>query len=77
MQVAKWGNSLAVRIPSDVVRTLGLKEGDAVELHALDTGGVGVISERQRRTALSDRIGQIAMPLPSDYRFDREDANAR
>ena len=28
MQVAKWGNSLAVRLPASVVDALGLKEGD-------------------------------------------------
>ena len=28
MQVAKWGNSLAVRLPSAVVEALDLKEGD-------------------------------------------------
>ena len=31
MQVAKWGNSLAVRLPADLVRELGLKEGDQVD----------------------------------------------
>ena len=34
MQVAKWGNSLAVRLPADLVRELGLKEGDTVLLSA-------------------------------------------
>ncbi|WP_143749548.1 AbrB/MazE/SpoVT family DNA-binding domain-containing protein, partial [Caballeronia arvi] len=28
MQVAKWGNSLAVRLPASVVDALDLKEGD-------------------------------------------------
>ena len=32
MQVAKWGNSLAVRLPAELVRTLGLKEGDQIDL---------------------------------------------
>ena len=32
MQVTNWGNSLAVRIPVDVVRTLDLKEGDDIDL---------------------------------------------
>ncbi len=33
MQVAKWGNSLAVRLPAAVVEALGLKEGDDIEIH--------------------------------------------
>jgi antitoxin MazE len=32
MQVAKWGNSLAVRLPTAVVEALGLKEGDQIEI---------------------------------------------
>lgn len=33
LQVAKWGNSLAVRIPADYVRQIGVKEGDQLEAH--------------------------------------------
>ncbi|MBK5960512.1 AbrB family transcriptional regulator [Rhodoplanes elegans] len=32
MQVAKWGDSLAVRLPKEVVEVLGLQEGSTVEL---------------------------------------------
>ena len=39
MQVAKWGNSLAVRLPADLVRELGLKEGDQIDL-VKDDGGL-------------------------------------
>lgn len=77
MQVAKWGNSLAVRIPADVARELGLKEGDEVELRALDSGEVAVITERQRREALVEQMRKLAVPFPKDYKFDREEANAR
>ena len=41
MQVAKWGNSLAVRLPADLVRELGLKEGDQIDL-VKDDGQVRV-----------------------------------
>ena len=33
MQVAKWGNSLAIPLPATVVEALGLKEGDEIEVH--------------------------------------------
>ena len=36
MQVAKWGNSLAIRLPRSVVEVLGLKEGDSIEIHVAD-----------------------------------------
>lgn len=77
MQVARWGNSLAVRIPADVARTLGLKEGDDIELRALDRGQVAIITEQQRREAALARIRDMARPLPPGYTFDREEANAR
>jgi len=32
MQVAKWGNSLAIRLPASVVRALELREGDDIEI---------------------------------------------
>ena len=32
MQVAKWGNSLAVRLPAAVVEALKLKQGDQVQI---------------------------------------------
>jgi antitoxin MazE len=32
LQVAKWGNSLAMRIPSEMVRRLGLRDGDSAQL---------------------------------------------
>ena len=77
MQVAKWGNSLAIRIPADVVRELGLKDGDEVDLQSLDDGGIAIITERQRRAAALDRLTKMAIDFPVDYAFDREEANAR
>lgn len=38
LQIAKWGISLAVRIPSYYVRKIGIKEGDQLEAH-LDADG--------------------------------------
>ncbi|WP_375396476.1 AbrB/MazE/SpoVT family DNA-binding domain-containing protein [uncultured Sphingomonas sp.] len=62
-----------MRIPADVVRALGLKEGDDVELCALDAGQIAVIAEKQRRQAAIDHIRQLARPLPENYKFNREE----
>jgi antitoxin MazE len=77
MQVSKWGNSLAIRIPADVVRALGLKEGDDVDLCALDDNAVAVITERQRREAALERLRRFRGLLPADFKFNREEAHAR
>ena len=76
MKVARWGNSLAIRIPADVVRALGLKEGDAVELIAKHRGQVEVSLNEQRARAL-EAIRSLRGSFPADYEFDREEANAR
>jgi antitoxin MazE len=36
MRVAKWGNSLAVRLPASIGDALELKEGDEIEIHVAD-----------------------------------------
>lgn len=35
-KVSKWGNSLAIRIPSNVVYVMGLQAGDELRLHQKD-----------------------------------------
>lgn len=77
MQVAKWGNSLAVRIPADVARALGLKEGDAIDFERAEDGTVHLVTEAERRKRALQTIERLARRLPDDYKFDREEANAR
>ena len=77
MQVAKWGNSLAVRIPADVARTLGLKEGDNIDLCALEDDRIAVITEQQRRAEAVTRLRAFRGWMPADYVFDRDEANGR
>ena len=42
MKVAKWGNSLAVRLPASIVDALDLKEGDEIEIYIADGREFGV-----------------------------------
>ncbi|HEX8555715.1 MAG TPA: AbrB/MazE/SpoVT family DNA-binding domain-containing protein [Sphingomonas sp.] len=77
MQIAKWGNSLAVRIPVDVARALGLKEGDDVTLRALSDEELAIVTERQRREAVLSELRKLRRTAPPGFKFDREEANAR
>ena len=77
MQIAKWGNSLAVRIPKAVVDKLNLKEGDDLEIVANDNGRLELITSEARREAALARMKQRRFKLPADYTFDREEANSR
>jgi antitoxin MazE len=76
MQVAKWGNSLAVRLPAAVVEALELKEGDQIEIRVTDVRTFEVQRDRSRQDAL-DKLRKLRRPLPPGFVFDRNDANAR
>jgi antitoxin MazE len=76
MHVAKWGNSLAVRLPASVVEALELKPGDEIEIHVADARELAV-SRKPDRTELLTRLRAFRGRLPADFRFDRLDANAR
>lgn len=77
MKVSKWGNSLAVRIPTDVASRLGLKEGDEIDLRPSDINGIELLRLASRRERIERLRELMKGRLPADYRFDREEANAR
>lgn len=76
MQVSKWGNSLAVRLPAGVVEALGLKEGDEIEIRIAGDRSFEVRRDKKVQRALS-RLRKLRRPLPAGFVFDREDVNAR
>lgn len=76
MQVSKWGNSLAVRLPSAVVEALELKEGDQIEIRIAGERAFEVRRDRSKSRALA-RLRKLRRPLPPGFVFDREEANAR
>jgi antitoxin MazE len=76
MRVAKWGNSLAVRLPEAVVKTLDLKSGDEIEIVATGTRQFKIGRDKSRERAL-ERLRALKTPMPKGFRFDRSEANAR
>jgi antitoxin MazE len=93
MQVAKWGNSLAVRLPAALVQALGIAEGDDVELRPLlkssksskasesaqsPAGGVQVAVVRlPSKSERLQAMQRFRAPWPRDFAFDRDEANQR
>jgi antitoxin MazE len=76
MQVSKWGNSLAIRLPAAVVEALDLREGDDVTVHA--TGKrVLEIEKTPNNKELLARLRKFRGRLPKDFKFDRLEANER
>lgn len=76
MLVAKWGNSLAVRLPTAVVEALTLKEGDEIEIHVVGAR-VFEIGKKPKARELLARLRKFRGRLPADFRFDRLEANER
>jgi antitoxin MazE len=77
MQVSKWGNSLAVRLPKALVDQLGLKAGDELNVVAAGKDAIEVETKEQQRQRALDRMAARNWTLPEGYRFDREEANKR
>ena len=76
MRVAKWGNSLALRLPSSVVKALGLAEGDQIEIRIAGRREFEVARDRSAEKAI-ERIRLLQRPLPRGFKFDRLEANDR
>ena len=76
MQVSKWGNSLAIRLPAAVVSALGLKEGDHIEIHAAGKRTFEVDRSPGNRELLA-RLRKFRGQLPKDFKFDRLEASER
>jgi antitoxin MazE len=54
VNVAKWGNSLGLRIPKDIAEEAGIRAGSKVEIEAAD--GRIVISAPKRRYVIADLL---------------------
>ena len=76
MQVAKWGNSLAVRLPAAVVEALELKEGDEIEIRIARRREFEVSRDHSVDEALKS-MRRLRRPLPPGFKFDRLEANER
>jgi len=76
MQVSKWRNSLAVRLPAAVVDALELKEGDQIEIRIAAERAFEVSRDQSKPHALA-RLRKLRRRLPPGFVFDRKEANAR
>lgn len=63
--VAKWGNSLAVRLPSECVRKAGLREGDSVEAEVTSSGEITLVPTRPfDKAAFLRRMRKLREAMP-------------
>ena len=76
MQVSKWGNSLAIRLPAAVVEALELRDGDDIEVHVAGARAFGV-KKAPGRQELLQRLRKFRGRLPADFVFERDAAHER
>jgi antitoxin MazE len=81
MQVAKWGNSLAVRLPATLVKELGLQVGDELQLKQVvrQKGQVSelLVSKEPSKLEKLASVREFRSAIPKNYAFNRDEANAR
>jgi antitoxin MazE len=56
-QLAKWGNSLAIRLPKTVVEQVRMQEGDAIEIQVVK--GRVELRPAERVPTLKELVAQI------------------
>lgn len=76
MRVAKWGNSLAVRLPTAVVEALELKPGDEIEIHVRGSRAFEVERCPTPEDLLA-RLRKYRGRMPAGFTFDRQEAHER
>lgn len=64
LQIAKWGNSLAMRLPADLARRFGLREGDSVEVQLTADGALTIRPAKWSRRAFAAELAQARETLP-------------
>jgi antitoxin MazE len=74
MRVWKWGNSLAFRLPAEVVDALELKEGDEIDLRIVGSREIEISRDRSREVAI-EQLRKLRRPLPAGFKFDRSAAH--
>lgn len=81
MQVAKWGNSLAVRLPASLVKELGLQVGDELKLKQAmrqkDHVAQLLVERAPSKLEKLASVRELRAAFPKNFVFDREEANSR
>ncbi len=64
LHIARWGNSLAVRIPAEYVKAVGIKEGDSVNATLTADGGISIRPAKWDRKKFIKTISANRDALP-------------
>ena len=74
MKIERIGDGFAVRLPDDMVEGLALQEGDEVSLYLQKRQKP--LTDAERKEAI-EGLRRYRGMMPADFKFDRDEANAR
>jgi len=72
MKFARWGNSIAVRIPADVVAKLGISADDEAQIRITGESSFEISRDRSREEAI-EKMRKLRFAVPEDYVFNRDE----
>jgi antitoxin MazE len=72
MKFAKWGNSIAVRIPAEVVAKLGISPNEEAQIKVTGKFSFEVTRDRRREEAI-EKMRKLRFVVPDDYVFNRNE----
>ncbi len=65
LQLAKWGNSLAVRLPAACIRATGLRPGDSVDAEITPAGQITLTPAKPfNKDAFLQRLRKLRRSMP-------------
>lgn len=73
MKVAKWGNSLAVRLPAEIVDHLSLKTGDEIEVRRGTDVGTYLLRRKKTPEEMWEAVRKLRGAMPKDFKFNRDE----
>lgn len=76
MQVSKWGDSLAVRLPKKLVEQMKLSPGDVLEVVEASKARIAIAKIDRKERFLKD-MERFNWSMPEGWKFDRDEANER
>lgn len=91
MRITYLNNKLAIRLPKALIRDLGLKSGDDLKIVSAKPERIAVVKDDRQTQAVEQAqaikrrkiveylryLKENPLPVPENYVFDREEANAR
>lgn len=65
-----------IRLPASLVKALELHEGDDIEV-TVGSGRAFEVRKKPGKDEFLERLRRYRGALPADFKFDRDEANAR